>query len=92
MILHPFSGPTHDTLDLHGFTAAEADAAVIAFVQRNRKRNRNALLHVITGRGRGSPGRPVLKTRVRTLLKSGTLGSIEWSEDLDGGGFLIRLT
>jgi DNA-nicking Smr family endonuclease len=90
-LLDPFGGPVDDTLDLHGMTATEAIDAVSAFVKRARKRQPGALLHVITGKGRGSPGRPVLRTRVRTLLRSGTLPVADWASDLDNGGYLIRL-
>src|SRR5690606_41378103 len=68
--LPPF--PPRRSSDL-GFTRAEAEPAVVAFVYRNARRHPGALLHVITGRGKGSPGRPALKPRVRTLLRSGTL-------------------
>jgi DNA-nicking Smr family endonuclease len=85
-------GPVDDTLDLHGMTGTEAAPAVTAFLLRVRKRQPGALVHVITGRGRGSAGRPVLKSRVKTLLRSGTLPVAEWAEDLDGGGYLIRLS
>ena len=91
MPLEPLRGPVDDTLDLHGMSGIEAVAAVTAFVERVRKRQPGALVHVITGRGRGSPGRPVLKPKVKALLRSGTLPVAEWAEDLDGGGYLIRL-
>ena len=84
-------GPVDDTLDLHGMTGIETAAAVTAFVTRVRKRHPGALVHVITGKGRRSAGRPVLKSKVRTLLRAGTLPVAEWAEDLDGGGYLIRL-
>lgn len=84
-------GPVDDTLDLHGMTASEALPAVTAFVQRVRRRQPGAVVHVITGKGKGSPGRPVLRTRVRTLLRSDTLPIDEWTSDLDNGGYLIRL-
>jgi DNA-nicking Smr family endonuclease len=90
-VLEPLDGPVTDTLDLHGMTAAQALAAVEAFVRRVRRREPGALVHVITGRGRGSPGLPVLKPKVRTLLKSGSLPVSHWGEDLDGGGYLLRL-
>lgn len=90
-ILEPLDGPVTDTLDLHGFKRAEAEPAVVAFVNRNAKKHPGALLHVITGRGKGSPGMPALKPRVRTLLKSDTLPVAAWGPDLDDGGFLIRL-
>ncbi|MGH7464141.1 MAG: hypothetical protein ACREK1_03135 [Longimicrobiales bacterium] len=48
-------------------------------------------MHVITGRSKGSPGRPVLKSRVKTMLRAGALPVEAWGPDLDDGGFLIRL-
>ncbi|HSJ15042.1 MAG TPA: Smr/MutS family protein [Longimicrobiales bacterium] len=87
----PLAGPVGDTLDLHGFGAAAARDATIAFVGRARRRAPGSLVHVITGRGRGSERGPVLKGVVRTLLRSGQLPAADWGEDLDGGGFLIRL-
>ena len=89
--LEPLSGPVADTLDLHGMTAAEALPAVAAFVKRVRRRSPGALVHVITGKGRGSRGLPVLKTRVRTLLRTGDLPITDFGPDLDGGGYLVRL-
>ena len=90
-LFEPLDGPVDDTLDLHGMTWSQAEPAVVAFLNRNRKRQRGALVHIITGKGRGSPGHPVLKTRVRTLLKAGSLPVEAWGTDLDAGGFLVRL-
>ncbi|HEU5210094.1 MAG TPA: Smr/MutS family protein [Longimicrobiales bacterium] len=90
-ILDPLDGPIADTLDLHGMTWSEAELAVIAFLTRARKREPGALVHVITGKGKGSPGRPVLKTRMKTMLRAGLPQVEVWGPDLDQGGFLIRL-
>ena len=90
-ILDPLDGPVDDVLDLHGMTAAEALPAVSAFVRRVHRSRPGGLVRVVTGKGRGSPGQPVLKTRVRTLLREGALPVAEWGGDLDGGGYLIRL-
>ena len=87
----PLDGPVSDSLDVHGLKATETVAAVSAFLQRVQRRAPGSLVHVITGRGRGSVGGPVLKTKVRTLLRSGTLPIAAWGEDLEGGGYLIRL-
>jgi DNA-nicking Smr family endonuclease len=87
----PLEGPVSDTLDLHGMTRWEAEAAVTSFLTRVYKRSPGALVHVITGKGRGSPGVPVLKTRVRTMLRQGIPQVEAWGPDLDGGGYLIRL-
>jgi DNA-nicking Smr family endonuclease len=87
----PLDGTVDDSLDLHGMPAAEAVPAAAAFVRRVQRRAPGALVHIITGRGRGSPGRPVLKPKVRSMLKAGGLPVEAWGEDLDGGGFLVRL-
>lgn len=80
-----------DTLDLHGMTGAEALVAAEAFMKRVQRRSPGALVHIITGRGRGSPGRPVLKPKLRTLLESAEHPVAAWGVDLDGGGYLVRL-
>jgi DNA-nicking Smr family endonuclease len=87
----PLDGVVADSIDLHGMTGAEAVAAATAFVRRVQKRAPGSLVHIITGRGRGSPGRPVLKPKIRTLLRAGELPVRAWGEDLDNGGFLVRL-
>lgn len=88
----PFDGPVADTIDLHGFRADEAKAAVAKFIATARRRSPGGLLHIITGRGRGSPGRPVLRGAIGTLLKSGTLHGVgEVAPDHADGGWLVRL-
>jgi DNA-nicking Smr family endonuclease len=87
----PLDGAVSDSIDLHGFQAAEARAAVISFLQRTQRQSPNGLVHIITGKGRGSPGRPVLKSAVKVLLQAGTVPVQAWGEDLDRGGFLVRL-
>jgi len=77
-----------DTLDLHGFRASEVPAAVEAFLRRQRP---GAVVHVITGRGRGSPGKPVLGPRVRALLAGQLNGLVgDYARDLSEGGYLVR--
>jgi len=77
------------TLDLHGFGAAEARSALSLFV---RGRRGGEILHVITGRGRGSAGAPVLRPLVSGMLK-GELAPLvaDWSRDATDGGFLLKL-
>lgn len=77
-----------DTIDLHGFRAHEVRGAIEPFLKRQRS---GAVVHIITGRGRGSPGKPALGPRVRALLH-GDLRSLvaEMTKDLDEGGFLVR--
>jgi len=80
------------TLDLHGLSALEAERALRAFLQTWRARRPGAVLHVITGKGRGSAGRPALLPAVRRLLR-GELREMarDWALDLDEGGFLIQV-
>jgi DNA-nicking Smr family endonuclease len=87
----PLDGPVSETLDLHGFRAAEVREQLPPFLAGARKRNPGGLVHIITGKGRSSPGGPVIKTLVRTLLRSGDIAGVkEWNQDPAGGGFLIR--
>jgi DNA-nicking Smr family endonuclease len=80
------------TLDLHGMSVAEARGAVRSFVELWRGRRSGAVLHVITGKGRGSAGRPALRPAVRGVLR-GELRSVvgDWTLDADEGGYLIRV-
>lgn len=81
------------TLDLHGFRATEIQQAVGNFLSTWRQRTPGGVVHVITGRGRGSAGRPVLRPAVRRLLEAtGPTVVAEWSPDVDAGGFLVRLS
>ncbi len=63
---HP---PVQDRLDLHGLFAAEAEQAVLDFIDRSRERGLRCVC-VIHGKGRSSTtGRPVLKTVVDRWLR-----------------------
>lgn len=80
------------TLDLHGFMASEVPLALSTFFSSWRRRAKGALVHVITGKGKGSPGRPVIQPRVRRLLSEefdDVVASFE--PDETGGGFLVKL-
>ena len=80
------------TLDLHGFTAPEAELAVRNFVQTWRKRSPSSVVHIITGKGRGSGGRPVLLGVVKRMLSGELAASVlEFDLDLDEGGYLVRV-
>ncbi|MGD8367978.1 MAG: Smr/MutS family protein [Desulfobacterales bacterium] len=57
-------------IDLHGQTAAEAEASLNRFLRESTRLGRRAVL-VIHGRGLSSPDRPVLKNRVDQWLGSG---------------------
>ncbi|MGE0355261.1 MAG: Smr/MutS family protein [Gemmatimonadales bacterium] len=79
-------------LDLHGHTREEARGATELFLQRCRRSNSAQVVHIITGRGRGSAGGPVLKPLLKRLL-AGELSRYvsEFGEDDDGGGFKVRV-
>ncbi len=80
------------TLDLHGFRAFEVPLALETFITSWRRRAKGGVVHIITGKGKGSPGRPVLQPRVRRLLSEDYNERIDWFEQDDsGGGFLAKL-
>lgn len=88
----PLDGRVDDTLDLHGFTTAEARARLDAYFRGARQKRPGQLVHVITGKGRNSAGGPVLKPAIRSLLRSGALPNIaRWGLDDDDGGYLVRV-
>jgi len=88
----PFDAPIDHTMDLHGLRAAEARAWVTSTVESLARNRPGALVHIITGRGRGSVAGPVLQRTIGALLRSGRLGGVEtFATDLDGGGYMVRL-
>lgn len=58
-----------EQLDLHGCTAAEAEAKTTSFLARARRNHLKTVL-VITGKGIHSPEGPVLKDVIEARLKS----------------------
>ena len=84
--------PLAATLDLHGFTSTEASAAVRRMLETWRQRQPGAVVHIITGKGKGSAGAPVLRGLVKTLLK-GELREfvVEWARDDGEGGYKVKV-
>ncbi|HEX4599942.1 MAG TPA: Smr/MutS family protein [Gemmatimonadales bacterium] len=84
--------PVAERLDLHGCRAADAAGLVAGCLGRWARRGPGTVVHIITGKGRGSAGRPVLRGLVARLLK-GELRSLvaEWALDEDDGGYKVRL-
>ena len=77
-----------DTVDLHGLRADEVQRALEPFLKRQRS---GAVVHIITGRGRGSRGQPALFPRVRVLLTGALAGLVaDMTKDVDAGGFIVR--
>ncbi len=88
----PLDGPVSQTIDLHQWTRSEVEANLFGVVQAIRRRERGALLHLVTGRGKHSAGGPVLRPLVRRMLAQGQLGAVvAWGRDDADGGFLVRL-
>lgn len=84
--------PPAATLDLHGDTALEAERRVRDFIRTHARISGGRVVHVITGRGRGSPGRPVLPGVVRRVLGGDVARYVDdWDRDLDEAGYLIRI-
>lgn len=79
-------------LDLHGYTAAEAESALSNFLSSWRVRAAGKVVHIITGKGKRSLGRPVLRQTVARLLK-GPLRHLagDFTRDIDDGGYMVRL-
>jgi len=79
-------------LDLHGFGAMEARSAVRAFLESWRRRKTGAVVHIVTGKGKGSPGAPVLRGLVKTLLQGELRAMVsQWGLDDGQGGYRVRL-
>lgn len=80
------------TLDLHGDTALEAQRRVKDFVATHSRISRGKVIHIVTGRGKGSRGKAVLPGVVRRALQSEIHRFVqEFDLDLDEAGFLVRL-
>lgn len=80
------------TLDLHGDTAADAERRVADFLRTQARVRPGQVVHVVTGKGRGSAGRPVLPGAVRRVLTGDVARFVAaWDKDLDEAGFMIRL-
>ena len=80
------------TLDLHGMDAAQAREAVERALRGKGGARPGEVVQSITGRGRGSALRPVLRPLVGRIIE-GEMGRrvAEFSKDLNEGGYLVRL-
>jgi DNA-nicking Smr family endonuclease len=68
--LHRGEFAIEDYIDLHGHTVEAAEAAFDAFLKRALAKGKRAVL-VVHGRGLSSPGKPVLKSKVKEWLTLG---------------------
>ena len=70
----------------------EAERRTHDFIVTQSRLSRGGVVHVITGRGRGSAGRPVLPGAVKRVLRGSARQFVtEYDRDLDDGGYMIRL-
>lgn len=84
--------PVVAELDLHGLGADEAKRVVLGFLQSWSRRGRGNVVHIITGRGRGSAGRPVLPGVVKRILTGESAPLVDrWQKDENEGGVLVKL-
>jgi DNA-nicking Smr family endonuclease len=82
-----------ETLDLHGMNARQAETRVRFFFQRHATTSPGRVVHVITGKGVRSEGRPVLPGLVRKMLEEDLREVVsEWAGLHGGGGFAARMT
>jgi DNA-nicking Smr family endonuclease len=70
----------------------EARSAVRAFLESWRRRKAGAVVHIITGKGKGSASGPVLRGLVKILLQ-GELRALvaEWGLDDGEGGYRVKV-
>jgi len=87
-----FAARVTAVLDLHGRTASEAREAVRSFLSLCARRWPGSVVHIITGKGNRSAGRPVLRGAVAGMLRGELASRIaDWARDPDEGGFLVRM-
>jgi DNA-nicking Smr family endonuclease len=81
------------TLDLHRAGAAEAKAAVRAFIATEARTARGSVVHIITGKGRGSAHGAVLRPAIAAELRGPACAPLiaDWARDANDGGFKARL-
>lgn len=81
-----------ETLDLHGLTADQAERRLLLFFERHAETSRGRVVHVITGKGSGSEGTPVLPGLVREILMYDLKMTVsEFGGLPGGGGFAVRI-
>jgi hypothetical protein len=85
-------GGTAATLDLHGDTVAAARAHVTQFLAARARTAPGSLVHIITGKGKGSTGGVKLRPMVAALLRGDCARFVkDWARDVDDGGFRVRV-
>jgi DNA-nicking Smr family endonuclease len=81
-----------DTLDLHGYTADEAEHRLELFFDRVTRTSAGEVVRIVTGRGARSQGPPVLQGVVRDALNGWLAEDVdEWAVDVGSGAYLVRV-
>jgi DNA-nicking Smr family endonuclease len=84
--------PVVEELDLHGLTADRAEHRLEMFLDRVAVSSPGQVVRVITGRGAGSPGGPVLQGVVRDALTGWLRHRVaDWAVDVGSGAYLVRV-
>jgi DNA-nicking Smr family endonuclease len=79
-------------LDLHGQTTDQAEHRLKMFLDRMAETSPGGVVRVITGRGAGSAGGPVLQGVVRDALTGWLRHRVaDWAVDMGGGAYLVRV-
>lgn len=79
-------------LDLHGLTRDQAERRVDGFLRSTAVREPGGVVRIITGRGAGAGRAPVIQGAVREALTGWASEWVaDWSVDVGGGAFLVRL-
>jgi DNA-nicking Smr family endonuclease len=84
--------PVARTLDLHGRTAAEAERLVRDFILTSTRSASGRVVRIVTGKGIGSAGKPVLLPLVRQWLETDLARYLDTvTTEPDGGSYLVRM-
>lgn len=80
-------------LDLHGYTSAQARPRVRDFLTTHSRASSGSVVHIVTGKGAGSEGAPVLPGLVREMLDHEVAHMVERYAGMPGGGgWVVRVT
>ena len=82
-----------DQLDLHGEVADVASRKATWFIDRWARQQPGAVVRIITGKGnRSTAGKAVLEPAIRRILDENASEHVrEWTTDIGGGSFLVRV-
>jgi hypothetical protein len=80
------------TIDLHGLTGDQAHLRVRDFLTTHSRISAGSVVHIITGKGSGSEGVPVLLELVRDMLDDQAADHVEeYAGMVVGGGWVVRV-